>query len=85
MSLLQYLFKKNSNNPCDWPYILPKSLTYKMISDSNQVHGISLKHVKKKQLTRYNMPCRIDYIHKKSIGNKQLCEDAIDFYENRYI
>jgi hypothetical protein len=49
-----------------------------MISDSNQVPGISLKPVKEKILTQFYLPSSICYIHNKSIGNIQLCEDAID-------
>ena len=40
-----------------------------MISDSNQVPGISLKRVKKKTLTQFYLPSSICYIHNKSIGN----------------
>ena len=49
-----------------------------MISDSNQVPGISLKRVKKKTLTQFYLPSSICYIHNKSIGNIQLCEDTMN-------
>ena len=49
-----------------------------MISDSNQVHGIFLKRVKKKTLPQFYLPSSITYIHNKSIGKIQLCEDAMD-------